>query len=56
MILQGHVHQIQCLAAAPDKSFILTCDAGCDALLIQWDSKTGQVHIYPAIQLHMQKC
>ncbi|CAM6078713.1 unnamed protein product [Sphagnum tenellum] len=42
MILQGHVHQIQCLAAAPDKSCILTCDAGCDALLIQWDSKTGQ--------------
>jgi hypothetical protein len=37
-----HVHQIQYLAAAAlDKSCILTCDAGCDALLAQWDTKTG---------------
>jgi hypothetical protein len=36
-----HVHQIQYLAAALEKSCILTCDAGRDALLVQWDTKTG---------------
>jgi hypothetical protein len=47
MILQGHVHEIQCLVVTPDKSCIFTCDVGYDVMLIQWDNKTRHVHIYP---------
>ncbi|KAL2622295.1 hypothetical protein R1flu_002500 [Riccia fluitans] len=36
-ILQGHVHQIQCVAVTPDKSVLFTSDCGPEAALIMWD-------------------
>jgi len=47
MILQGHVHKIQCLVVTPDKSCIFSYDVGCDVLFIQWDNKIGHVKPNP---------
>ncbi|BBN14448.1 cilia- and flagella-associated protein 251 [Marchantia polymorpha subsp. ruderalis] len=41
-ILQGHVHQIQCIAATPDKRVLLSSDCGPEAALIMWDVISGK--------------
>ncbi|CAM6102501.1 unnamed protein product [Calypogeia fissa] len=41
-ILQGHIHQIQCIATTPDKSRIISCDCGPEAALIMWETISGK--------------
>lgn len=41
LILQGHCNLITCAVVSQDKRWIVTADAGEDAILVVWDALSG---------------